>query len=652
MFQEKARSIIPNSLSKLSKASILHTDKSRIQSLQHAQNGRSITQARASFRAQSITTQSGNGLRGDYFSGQSFNTLKQSRTDAQVNFNWKTGAPLTTLGVDNFSVRWTGQIMPRYSETYTFHTLSDDGIRLWVNGQQIINNWTVHHTTDDQGTIALQAGQKYDIKLEYYEQNGGATSKLLWASASQKKEIIPKDRMFSPPITPSVPASVTVNVNWSAVEGQTTSDDFGLNAYQGFYPGNVNNANYSANMKYMNPGMIRFHNAQSMSDSSSRDAGLLNTALKAWDAPKIASALRSSIDTFGAKQPQRMLNLPSFPSWMDTNNDRFLDANQFDNYANLCADLVKTVNKDNHLGVKYWEVLNEKDVGYYINFHGNGGWGGLINSTQPDRLNELITIYNKAATAMKRVDPTIEVGGPAIARSDLSPFYIPFIKGTVNNLDFFTYHVYATGSSSTSDADVYGKTNSIGNFTRKIVQALKDNSPNRHIPAFLDEYNISWTWKTHDPRMTNNKGAVFDALAMIQAIKNGADGTMAWNEKDDNYGKMNNQFVLRPSAHLFHLFNEYMVGDRAVTSSSLSGVTTFAVDGAGDPYKTYVLVNSSNTSQTVQTHFNGWVPDQQTVNEYSISGAGYTEQAINWNAVIDGSLNLPANSVIVLRFTG
>jgi len=69
-----------------------------------------------------------------------------------VNFDWGTGGPHVTLPSDNFSARWTGQVIPAFTETYTFYTQSDDGIRLWVNGQQLVNHWDQHGATEDSGT--------------------------------------------------------------------------------------------------------------------------------------------------------------------------------------------------------------------------------------------------------------------------------------------------------------------------------------------------------------------------------------------------------------------------------------------------------------------------------------------------------------------
>ena len=97
-----------------------------------------------------------------------------------------------------FSARWEGKIEPKFSEEYSFHTISNDGVRLWINGEQIINNWTDHTETEDTGKIKLEAGEKYDLKLEYFYNGGQGVTKLLWSSASQSKEIVPNSALTLP----------------------------------------------------------------------------------------------------------------------------------------------------------------------------------------------------------------------------------------------------------------------------------------------------------------------------------------------------------------------------------------------------------------------------------------------------------------------
>jgi glucose/arabinose dehydrogenase len=142
------------------------------------------------------TASTGGGLTGQYFDNIDFTNLKLTRTDATVNFNFGTGSPDPLIAGDTFSVRWTGTVTPAFSQAYTFYTTSDDGIRLWVNGVQIIDNFTDHGPTENSGTTAvLTAGQAYPIQIDFYENGGGAVATLSWSSASQAKQIIPQSRL-------------------------------------------------------------------------------------------------------------------------------------------------------------------------------------------------------------------------------------------------------------------------------------------------------------------------------------------------------------------------------------------------------------------------------------------------------------------------
>lgn len=141
---------------------------------------------------------SGNGLAAAYFAN---NTLSGSaalnRVDPTVNFSWGTGSPGAGVPADNFSARWTGQVKAVSSETYTFCTRSDDGVRLWINNVQLVNNWTNHGPTDNCGNVVLSQGQLYAVKMEYYEATGGATSTLSWQTPTLAKQIVPQGQLYS-----------------------------------------------------------------------------------------------------------------------------------------------------------------------------------------------------------------------------------------------------------------------------------------------------------------------------------------------------------------------------------------------------------------------------------------------------------------------
>ena len=123
----------------------------------------------------------GTGLLGRYFNNITLSgAAVLVRTEA-VNFNWGSASPGASVNTDNFSARWTGTIAPAASGSYRFQTNSDDGVRVWVNGVRVINNWTDHApTTNSSGNVSLTAGQRYTIVVEYYEKSGGAVMQLRW----------------------------------------------------------------------------------------------------------------------------------------------------------------------------------------------------------------------------------------------------------------------------------------------------------------------------------------------------------------------------------------------------------------------------------------------------------------------------------------
>lgn len=135
------------------------------------------------------------GLQGAYFDNQHFTGATVNRLDPRIGFSWGTASPIAGIGADTFSVRWTGAIIPRYSQTYTFSTTSDDGVRLWVNGTRVVDQWTTHSSRVDSGTITLTAGVPVPVVLEYFEQTGSAVVQLRWSSPSQPAELVPTDRM-------------------------------------------------------------------------------------------------------------------------------------------------------------------------------------------------------------------------------------------------------------------------------------------------------------------------------------------------------------------------------------------------------------------------------------------------------------------------
>ncbi len=162
----------------------------------------------------------GTGLLGHYFfdpEGDFDAEPVLSRIDSSVQFLWNGAAPDSLLPADFFTVRWMGFVQPLFTETYAFSVRSDDGCRLWVNDQLLIDQWAPQALTEHAGSIALDAGKKYRIRLEYQELAGGASAELFWSSARQARQIVPRRQLYPPNFTR--PATV------SGVVGLDTNHD-------------------------------------------------------------------------------------------------------------------------------------------------------------------------------------------------------------------------------------------------------------------------------------------------------------------------------------------------------------------------------------------------------------------------------------------
>ncbi|MCU0390666.1 MAG: PA14 domain-containing protein [Thermoflexibacter sp.] len=133
------------------------------------------------------------GLKAYYYVGDD---LVQEKVDAVIDFDWSEKSPLGSGQMEDYQVIWTGSIVPKYSENYTFYTNSDDGVTLSINGITLIDQWHDQPATEWSGEIRLEAGRKYEIEIYYYQAGGGAVMQLMWESPSQKKEIVPNSQLY------------------------------------------------------------------------------------------------------------------------------------------------------------------------------------------------------------------------------------------------------------------------------------------------------------------------------------------------------------------------------------------------------------------------------------------------------------------------
>lgn len=160
----------------------------------------------------------GTGLLGTYYTwtGSSppnfgaISNLVLARIDGTINFNWWNGSPSPSVPSDHFAVRWMGYVQPRYSqaETYSFFMRTDDGVRLWVDGQLVVNRWQDQTPTEYSGNIQLGEGcPLVPVVIEYYENNSTAVADMRWESASIAKQIVPRINLY--PLEIPLPATST-----------------------------------------------------------------------------------------------------------------------------------------------------------------------------------------------------------------------------------------------------------------------------------------------------------------------------------------------------------------------------------------------------------------------------------------------------------
>lgn len=171
----------------------------------------------------SVAFGAGTGLTGQYYDTAAFGTLMTTRTDATVNFNWGTAIPTGTAitSGDAFSVAWSGQIEPEFSQQYTFYVTADEGATLWMNDQMIARRTFAQGAGEMRGQMNLIAGQKVNIRLEYIEQTGIAAVKLEWSCGSRAREVIPTARLY-PARVDKVGGSL-LKEYWSGLAGTAIS---------------------------------------------------------------------------------------------------------------------------------------------------------------------------------------------------------------------------------------------------------------------------------------------------------------------------------------------------------------------------------------------------------------------------------------------
>jgi outer membrane protein OmpA-like peptidoglycan-associated protein len=129
-----------------------------------------------------------NGLVGEYFNGTNFQTKVLTRTDAKLDFSWGTRGPAPgQVNGSDFSARWTGRLFAPVAGDYIFTAKVDDGIRVYIDNQLVINAWSLHDMGDFSAKIRFEANSYHDIKIEYFNALIEGELTLNWIKPDAKK---------------------------------------------------------------------------------------------------------------------------------------------------------------------------------------------------------------------------------------------------------------------------------------------------------------------------------------------------------------------------------------------------------------------------------------------------------------------------------
>jgi len=258
----------------------------------------------------------GTGLAGAYFANQigTFNdppTL--TRVDPTINFNWNSVGPDPSVGQTDFSVRWTGSLQPVFTEQYTLYATCDDGVRLWLNGQLLLNGWVDQPPTTYQAAVPLRAQQLYTIQIDYYQHLGGAVAQLAWSSPSTAQTIIPQSQLYpytnpppgvvllSPATNASFSATASVTLNAAAAAQYNGIDNVAFFA-NGQLLGSISNSPYALTATGLAAG------SYALTAVATDGSGLMTTSAPVDITVNAGSGLSYGVSTRPPVRP--FLNLP------------------------------------------------------------------------------------------------------------------------------------------------------------------------------------------------------------------------------------------------------------------------------------------------------------------------------------------------------
>lgn len=431
------------------------------------------------------------------------------------------------------------------------------------------------------------------------------------------------DTTASEPTTPPAnPVPTEVQVDWEKTIGQTTPFTFGTNGAEIASPEAATDTVFKKRFTDTGIRLIRILG----------DGRLIGTwtnpSTKSWDSAK----LKAAYDAFSPKPPTIIQNIPGWPSWMAQDKDGLLAPSEYDRYAAYCAELVEILNVQQKRKIAYWEPLNEQDDRY----------------KKAGKLDELWKIYNKAAKAMKAKDASIRVGGPALTYDDAGTL-ASFLKASGPNVNFVSWHRYATGDANASNDELMSIASGFGDQVKTFRKITTQYIPSRKVPLLLGEYNINYAWDSGEQRQNSHIGAVWFAAVMKSLADAGIDMATSWHLKDGIYGMIGLDNDLRPAASVFTWANKYLVGAVVEGTSSQPTVEVMAVRQK-DPSRSVLLINKGAKPAALTIKTTDKLPWEGAAGSFfRLDEKGISKGSLE--TLSKAPLTLPGYSLMLLHFS-
>ncbi|MGF1590406.1 MAG: alpha-L-arabinofuranosidase [Pleurocapsa sp.] len=412
--------------------------------------------------------------------------------------------------------------------------------------------------------------------------------------------------------------SVNLSVDWSTAISETTPLVFGSNDYEIMYVSHATDAQYQDLLNQLNIPLIRIHHIK-LSEKWS------DATTQSWNEAKI----KTCYDASYYHQPEIVQTIPQWPSWMKSSNG-LLDSTEYANYANFCGELVRTLNQTQNRQITYWEPFNELDKPY----------------KEAGKLDDLWEIYNQVATRMKQVDSQIKIGGPILTWDD-SQTLNHFLDRCRQNVDFISWHRYASGDKEDSTAEIMAFTAKYGDQTRKFRSIVAKHLPNRQIPLFLSEYNINYAWDSGETRQNTYVGAVWFASVLKHLAEAGIEMAASWHLKDGIYGMIDPDNNLRPAATVFAWANKFLIGKVMENQSDRSWIEALPIEQQNGGRSLLLINKSDEYAQVNLTEKHGsFEIGKTTIHSLDAEGVKTSDAAAKTNL---NSFTLNPYSVLLLH---